>query len=84
MAKTHEHRDKLNNPLAVGDFVAYPQRNSLDFGRVIKLNAKMVKVEEVVGGGCRWKPGSYNKYPQDLVRVEASAMTFYILKNSNS
>lgn len=80
MAKTHEHKDKLDNPLAVGDFVSYPQRNSLDFGRVTKLNAKMVKVEELVGPSHRWGPGSYNKYPQDLVRVEASAMTFYILK----
>ena len=80
MAKVFEHKDKLENPLALGDFVAYPVRNSLEFGRVVKLNAKMVKVEELAAPSKRWGPSSYNKYPRDLVRLEQTAMTFYILK----
>ncbi len=75
-----EHKDKLGRPINVGDFVAYPQRNSLEFGRVMKLNAKMVGVVPAIS---KYKVyGNTNKYPNDLVRLEASDMTFYLIKNS--
>jgi hypothetical protein len=75
-----EHKDKLGRKISVGDFVAYPIRNSLEFGKVMKLNNKMVGVIPAVS---KYKIyGNTNKYPADLVRLEASDMTWYILKNS--
>lgn len=75
-----EHKDKLGRKISVGDFVAYPSHNSLQFGKVMKLNAKMVGVVPAVSK--RPQHTNTNKYPEDLVRLEASDMTWYILKNS--
>ena len=75
------HKDKLGRLISVGDFVAYPIRNSLEFGKVMKLNNKMVGVVPAVS---KYKIyGNTNKYPADLVRLEAQDMTWYILKNSS-
>ncbi len=74
------HKDKLGRVINVGDFVAYPQRNSLEFGKVMKLNNKMVGVIPAVTKYAIY--GNTNKYPSDLVRLEPSDMTWYILKNS--
>lgn len=73
------HKDKLGRVLALGNFVAYPDSNSLQFGRIIKLNPKMVKVQRVPEG--RYKSESL-KYPNDLVLLEDKDMTWYLLKNS--
>jgi hypothetical protein len=74
------HKDKLGRVLNVGDFVAYPDRNSLEFGKVMKLNNKMIGVVPAIS---KYKVTSNtNKYPNDLVRLEATDMTWYLLKNS--
>lgn len=73
-----EHRDGLNNLLSVGDYVAYPTGNSLRFGRVVKLTPKMVRV---VPAASKYSTNGLNKYAFDLVRLESSAMTFYLLKH---
>ncbi len=76
-----EHKDKLGRLISIGDFVAYPSRSSLEFGRVVKLNAKMIGVIPAVS---KYKIHSNtNKYPQDLVRLDAKDMTWYLLKNSS-
>ena len=80
MTRVFEHKDKLENPLTLGDFVAYPAGNHLNFGRVVKLNAKMVKVEEIVATSSKWAAPTHNKYPRDIVRLEQTAMLFYMLK----
>jgi hypothetical protein len=78
--ETPVHKDKLGRTIVIGDFVAYPSRNSLEFGKVMKLNPKMVGVVPAVS---KYKIyGNTNKYPQDLVRLDAQDMTWYILKNS--
>ncbi len=74
------HKDKLGRVLNEGDFVAYPSHNSLGLGRVVKLNSKMVGLVPAVSK--RPVNSNTNKYPQDLVKLEASDMTWYILKNS--
>lgn len=77
-----EHKDKLGRLINVGDFVAYPQRNSLEFGKVTKLNNKMIGVLPAINNG-RWAQSkNTNKYPADLVRLDAQDMTWYILKNT--
>lgn len=74
------HKDKLGRVINVGDFVAYPSHNSLQFGKVMKLNNKMVGVIPAITKHP--VHNNTNKYPADLVRLEASDMTWYILKNS--
>lgn len=77
-----EHRDKLGRVLAIGDAVCYPDRNTLEFGTVKKLNPKMVTVFES-GRNGKWYSGS-RKYPSDLVKVEGPEVTMYLLKTSAS
>ncbi len=74
-----EHKDKLGRLIEVDDFVAYPSSNSLVFGRVIKLNNKMVKVVKVPAG--KFIDSGSNKYPHDCVKIDAKDMTWYLLKN---
>lgn len=73
-----EHKDKLGRRISVGDFVAYPQSNSLAVGKVTKLNPKMVKVLQLPR--ARY---DQNKYPDDVVRLEAQDMTWFMLKNGS-
>ena len=75
-----EHKDKLGRLITEGDFVAYPERNSLQFGKVMKLNNKMVGVVPVISKYKAYR--NTNKYPADLVRLDAQDMTWYMLKNS--
>ena len=77
-----QHKDKLGREIRVGDFVAYPERNSLQFGRVMKLNAKMVGVLPAIQHPKWPQTRNTNKYPPDCVRLEASEMTWYILRNT--
>ena len=72
------HKDKLGRSLSIGDAVCYPDRNTLEFGTVKKLNPKMVTVYES-GRNSNWYTGS-RKYPSDLVKVEGPEVTMYLLK----
>jgi hypothetical protein len=76
------HKDKLGRSLNVGDFVAYPAYNSLEFGKVMKLNNKMIGVYPLLTK--RYGNRNHNKYPSDIVRLEETDMTWYILKNSGA
>ena len=76
-----EHKDKLGRLINVGDFVAYPVHNNLEFGKVEKLNSKMIGVLPCINKYRQSK--NTNKYPQDIVRLDAQDMTWYILKNAN-
>ena len=71
-----EHTDKLGRPIKVGDFVAFPDRNSLEVGVVKKLNPKMIGVGRIKS---KW---SQNKYPQDIVRLEGPEVSMYLLRNT--
>lgn len=73
-----EHKDKLGRIIKEGNFVAYPGGNQLQFGRVAKLNPKMIKVHELPGN--RWSSESL-KYPSDLLILEDRDMTWWLLKN---
>ncbi len=70
------HKDKLGRVINVGDFVAFPQSNMLYVGKITKINPKMVKVLSLPKARS-----DYNKYPEDVVRLEASDMTWFMLKN---
>ncbi len=73
------HKDKLGREINVGDFVAYPDRNSLEFGKVMKLNNKMVGVVPCIAKYRQTR--NTNKYPADMVRLDSKDMTWYLLIN---
>ena len=70
-----EHRDILNRVLAVGDYVAYPDSNTMKMGKIDKLNQKMVRVTT----GKEWR-STVNKYPKDTVKLEGPDLVMYLLK----
>lgn len=74
-----EHKDKLGRLIELDDYVAYPTHNSLAFGKVIKINNKMVKVVKVPAS--KYTDNGSNKYPHDMVKLEPKDMTWYLLKN---
>ena len=76
-----EHRDKMGRVIHLEDFVCYPDHNSLEIGKVVKINPKMVKVSRIPDKNRKWG-SEKNKYPNDMVLVDAKDATFYILKNS--
>lgn len=71
------HYDKLGQEIAVDDFVAFPVSNGLMMGKVTKLNPKMIKVTKIPAG--KWG-GTWNKYPEDIVKIESSLASLYCLK----
>lgn len=73
------HKDRLDQNLEVGDCVAYPSSNSLVIGVIVKFNPKMIKVSQLPAGRFSWET---NKYPVDLIKLDSSAVTMYLLKNS--
>jgi hypothetical protein len=83
MKETIEHRDRLGRLINVGDFVAAADNNRLSVGVVCKLNPKMVQYK-TIHTERYWSDRRVNKYPDDVVIVEGTHVTFYILKNSGT
>ena len=75
------HKDKLGRLINLEDFVCYPDGNSLEIGKVVKINPKMIKVSRIPDARRKWG-GEKNKYPSDAVLVEGKEVTMYILRNS--
>jgi hypothetical protein len=72
-----QHRDKLGQPLKIGDCVVYPQTNTLVVGTVRKFNPKMIGVTRIEG-----RARESNKYPSDVVKVSGPEVTMYLIKAS--
>jgi hypothetical protein len=81
--KIPQHKDKLGHNIELQDFVAYPDDNQLQFGRVTKISNKKIRVVPLASNSIRARKGSL-KYPFDLVRLDTKALTWYILKNGIS
>lgn len=77
--KNHEHVDKLGQPLALDDIVAYPDGNSMQIGIVKRLNPKRISVNKVTKH--RWRNSVQYKYPEDLVKIPGELAIIYILQN---
>lgn len=71
-----EHKDKLGRVLKVEDVVAFPVSNSLEIGKIVKINPKMLKVQKVPVG--RWA-SEWNKYSTEVVLIEGADLTMYLL-----
>jgi hypothetical protein len=71
------HLDKLGKEIQLNDCVAFPHRNSLVIGKIVKINPKMLRVEEVSNKRCTFDG---NKYPWDVVIVDCADVIMYMLK----
>ena len=75
-----QHKDIFGQELALEDCVVYPQSNSMQIGKIIKINPKMISVR---GLGKRSYRSETLKYPIDLVKVQGPEVTMYLLKADN-
>lgn len=79
MAKEEiKHVDLFGQELLVDDCVVYPASNTMQVGKVIKLNPKMVKVQSL--GKKGWRGHESNKYPTEIVKVQGTEVTMYLLR----
>jgi hypothetical protein len=76
-------KDKLGQDIQEGDFVAWPSHNTLEVGIIVKINPRMVKVKRVEPPK-RWQPSTWNKYPNNVVKLEGPIVSMYILKHSEA
>lgn len=72
------HTDKIGQILELDLCVAYPDGNSLQLGKIVKMNPKMVKLARL-GGSYK---STVNKYPKDTIIVDSSALSMYLLRSS--
>lgn len=78
-----EYVDKLGQPIKEGDCVAWPDHNTLQVGLIVKVNLKTVKVK-LIEPPKKWQPVTWNKYPHNVIRLNGSAVSMYILKLSST
>ena len=64
----------------LGDVVASINGGSMEICIIMKFNAIMVGIDIV--RTSKWTRSHMNRYPGDLVLIDAAAATLYILKNS--
>ena len=81
-----QHYDKLEQEIAIDDYVSFPQSNGLRVGKVSKLSNKMLIIDAVVSKKIR-RHGhikeTYRKYPADAVKLTPdSSLTMYLIRNS--
>lgn len=73
--------DKLGQAIKEGDCVAWPDHNTLEVGIIVKINPKMVKVKRIESPK-KWQPSTWNKYPNNVIKLDGPAVSMYILKLS--
>lgn len=66
----------------MGNIVAYASGNTLEIGKVVKLNPKMIKVVPLAARGRR--TSETNKYPSESVVLEGADVSMYLLKNATA
>lgn len=76
-----EHADKFGRPIGVDNAVLYCARNELRVGKITKVTAKQVFIEEYFGHVSSyrkfqgsWQPGKCTSFIND------AELTFYLLK----
>jgi hypothetical protein len=74
------HKDIFGQELVVDDCVVYPQSNSMQIGKVTKINPKMISVKSLAKKG--WSSSTL-KYPNDLVKVQGPEVTMYLLTRTH-
>lgn len=81
MAKIREHKDRLGRLLEVGDVVAVcTPRQGMRICSIAKLNPIMIGVKELLGVS-QYGKHSWNIYPREMIKIDGSDATVYILTN---
>lgn len=73
--KVFTHVDKLQQSLTIDDIVAYPDHNSMEIGKISKLNEKMLTLQKI--GKYR---GICHKYPHDTIKLNQHDALLFLLK----
>ena len=76
------HKDKLGREIKLDDCVAVAHHNGMEIAKVVKINPKMVKVEILNAEKRTWYSGEHNKYGSQMVVIDSSDVTMYILRGS--
>ena len=72
-----QHYDKLGEEIFPGDYVVAPYASRMSMiARVVKLNPKMLTILKL---GAR---SSANTYPAEVVKLDPSKVTMYMLRNN--
>ena len=86
MKKEIIHRDLLGKIIKVNDIVAFAQNGTQYVGKITKLTPKRVKITRITEHDPKlpsyWRQEYYQRPPSDVVIVEGSHVTAYILKQS--
>ena len=75
-----KHIDRLGRSIDLGSIVAYASSNTLEIGKVVKLNPKMIKILPLAARGRR--VSETNKYPSETVVLEGADVSMYLLKHA--
>ena len=70
------HKDLLGNTIDNGKSVVYPLHNRFGVGTIHHITPKMVCISPI------GKTSLHRKYPYEVLVVDDSKVTLYILKNS--
>lgn len=73
--------DMIGQPISLNDVVVTHKENNLVLCKVLKFNAKMIKIV-ILGKKKGWYKSEFNRYPHDLVVLEKSQVSMFLLKNS--
>ena len=76
LATIKMHKDLLGNTITDNCSVVYPSHNQLRVGTIHHSTPKMVCVTPI------GKSSIHRKYPDEVLVVDDSRVTFYVLKNS--
>lgn len=74
-----QHFDLLGREITMGSVVAAPCYSGLMVAKVCKLNPKMIGISRLPSNGSSHL---VNKYPCDLVMIDSTDVTFYLLKHT--
>lgn len=74
------HRDKLGKKISLGDVVVFNEStySNLGVGQVVKMTNKLVMIRKIPSVLSQAR-----KYPHDVIVVDGTHVTAYLLKNSN-
>lgn len=77
--KIIQHKDILETPINVGNYVASASGNRLVIGKVVKLTPKQLKIVDLDDHNAE---NGYYKYSHDTVVVSGPEALVFVLKNS--
>lgn len=79
------HRDFLDRPIALGDFVVICSYNKMKLAKVIKVNPKTIRLRFISEPRRPWMSRELIKSPSEVTVIDNSPhISMYILRNVGS